>query len=168
MTRNAVRLRVFAFALGVGLCFARAFAADTDAFLGTWILNPAKSQVPAGALPSSASMVVTDLGGGKFKSTSETSMAGQQIHSEITFAADGKDYVPVTTPAPAAGGPQIAESFERVNATTYKTALKLAGLQIATILEEISADGKTLTMTTTGAEGTPAAGVKTVMVFERK
>jgi hypothetical protein len=142
-------------------------AADTDAFLGTWVFNPAKSQVPAGAMPSSATMVVTDLGGGKFKSASDTALGGQQVHSEITFAADGKDYVPVTTPAPP-GAAAIAESFERVNARTYKTALKVAGQQIATILEEISADGKTLTMTTTGAAGTPAADLKTVMVFERK
>jgi hypothetical protein len=151
---------VFAAACGAAL------AADTDKFLGTWVFNAGKSQVPGGATPDKATIVVSDAGGGKLKSVSDTSVAGQQIHGEITFAADGKEYTPVTTPAPPPGSPTITETFERVSPTVYKAQLKMNGQTLATVMQEVSADGKTLTMTTAGAG--PAANVTSTMVFDKK
>jgi hypothetical protein len=153
--------------LWVGFAFACAtFAADTDKFLGTWVFNASKSQVPGGATPDKATIVVSDAGGGKLKTVSDTAMAGQQIHAELTFAIDGKDYVPTTTPAPPAGSPVIAESFERVSPTAVKASLKMNGQAIATMLEEVSADGKTLKVSTQGVG--PAANVASTMVFDKQ
>jgi len=152
--------------LALAVADRAAFAADEDKFIGSWALNPSKSSAPAGALPSSATVIVSKESSGMYKSVTDTSLAGQAIHSEITFATDGKDYSPVTTPAPPAGTPTITESFERVSPTAYKTSLKLNGMPIATILNEVSADGKTFTATTTGMG--PAANVSAKLVFERK
>lgn len=166
----ASRLGLMALQLTVGLVLVSrvAFAADEDKFLGTWALNAAQSKAPggAGALPTNATVVVTKTGSGMYKSVSETTMGGVSAHSEITFATDGKDYAPVVTPTPPPGAASITQSFERVSATAYKGSIKLNGQVIATTLNEVSADGKTFTITTTGAG--PAAGVVATMLFDRK
>lgn len=160
------RLGFLTLCLGLALARGAAFAADTDKFVGTWELNASKSQVPGGATPDKATVVVTDAGGGKLKSVSDTTMAGQQIRAELTFAADGKEYAPVTTPAPPPGSPTITETFERVSANVYKADLKMNGQTIATLMEEVSADGKTLKVTTQGVGA--ASGVTSTMVFDKK
>jgi hypothetical protein len=152
--------------LGLALASRAAFAADEDKFLGTWVLNAAKSSAPAGALPTSATIVVSKAGAGMYKSATDMTMAGITGHSEITFATDGKDYTPVVTPAPPAGSPSVAQSFERVSASAYKGAVKLNGQTIAATLNEVSADGKTLTVTTTGVG--QAGNVVITMVCDRK
>jgi hypothetical protein len=166
--RLPLRLGLAALSLVIGLAVAdrSAFAADEDKFLGTWALNPAKSSAPPGALPSGATVVLSKSGSGMYKYVSDTAIAGQQVHSEITFATDGKDYSPVTTPAPPPGTPTITQSFERVSASAYKTLLKVNGTTLATIVNEVSADGKTLTSTTTGVGA--AANVTVTLVFDRK
>jgi len=153
-------------AFGLTLVHHAALAADEDKFLGTWTLNAAQSKAPGGALPTSATVVVSKAGSGMYKSVSDTTMAGISGHSEITFATDGKDYTPVVTPTPPGGSPSISQSFERVSASSYKGSIKMNGQVIATTVNEVSADGKTFTITTTGVG--PAAGVVAAMVFDRK
>ena len=164
----ALRLGLVALQLVVGLALVNraAFSADEDKFLGTWVLNAAQSKAPAGTLPTSATVVLGKAASGMYKSASDTTLAGISSHSEITFATDGKDYAPVVTPAPPPGSPSISQSFERVSASAYKGSVKLNGQIIATTLNEVSADGKTFTSTTTGVG--PAAGVVATMVFDRK
>ena len=157
---------VLSLVLGLAVADRAAFAADEDKFLGTWVLNAEKSKAPAGAMPTSATVVVSKSASGMYKSVSDTALAGITSHSEITFATDGKDYTPVVTPAPPPGTPAVTQSFERVSASAYKGAVKLAGQVIATVLNEVSADGKTLTITTTGVG--PAANVVVIMVCDRK
>jgi hypothetical protein len=110
-------------------------------------------------------LVISDLGSGMFKSETASVMAGMTVHTDLTFAADGKDYVPVTTPT-MPGSATIAEAIERVNDTTYKVSVKVKGLLIATILEEVSADGKTLTTTTTGVG--QFAAISNVVILDKK
>lgn len=166
--RIALRVGLFASSLALGLALAdrAAFAADDDKFLGTWVLNAAKSSVPQGVQLTSATVVITKAGTGMYKSVSDTTLNGVSSHSETTFATDGKDYAPVMTPAPPPGSPSITQSFERVSATAYKGAVKLNGQTIATVLNEVSADGKTLTVTTTGVGA--GANVAITMVCDRK
>ena len=152
--------------LAVAVADRAAFAADEDKFLGTWVLNAAKSNAPPGALPTSATVVVSKTAAGMYKSATDMTIAGVTGHSEITFATDGKDYSPVVTPAPPPGSPSVTQSFERVNGSAYKGAVKLNGQTIATVLNEASADGKTLTVTTTGVG--PAANVVITLVCDRK
>jgi hypothetical protein len=151
-------------ALAVGSLYASTLLA-ADAFVGTWVLNAAKSKLPGGLVPDSVTMVVTDAGAGKYKTVSDTAMAGVTAHSEITFAFDGKEYAPVTTPAQP-GMPPVTQVSERVSDSSYTTSVRVGGELIATTLSEVSSDGKSLTMTTKG-EG-EYASVSSVMVFERK
>ena len=164
------RFAASALALGlvVGLPGRGALAGDADAFVGTWVLNAAKSSLPQGGPPIDMTLTVTDAGGGKYKSMTEMSVAGQAFKVEITFAIDGKDYTPVVTPAPPGGAPPTTQSYERVSARSYKSATKLNGQVAATSTSEVSADGKTMTVTTSGAGGGPAAGVVNTLVFDKK
>jgi hypothetical protein len=150
--------------LAMALATSRGFA-DEELFLGTWVLNAAKSKGPATVVPESATMVISDLGSGKYKSVTDNVAARVKTHVEVTFATDGKDYPLVTTPT-VAGMPPVTQSFERVNATTYKVSLKVNGQLMATALEEVSADGKTLTATTMGIG--QFATISNVTVFDRK
>jgi hypothetical protein len=154
--------------LAVGLTGRAALAGDADAFLGSWVLNAAKSSLPQGGPPINMTLTVSAAGGGKYKSMTEMSVAGQAYKVEITFAIDGKDYTPVVTPAPPGGTPPTTQSYERVNGRSYKSATKMNGQVQATSTSEVSADGKTMTVTTSGAAGGAAAGVLNTLVFDKK
>ena len=152
-------------ALLVGLAFAvqslSAFAQEMR-FVGTWVLDPAHSKAPL--MPSSSTVVISDLGSGKFKSVSDTAAGGQTVHSELTFAVDGRDYTLTTNPAPPAGT-SITQSFQKLTATSYKTTLKLRGQEVATTVQELGSDGKTMKITTTAGTN---ASMSTLLVYNRK
>jgi len=136
--------------------------AQENRFVGSWVLDAAKSKAPL--MPSAATVVISDLGGGKFKSVSVTSAGGQTVHSELTFAIDGKDYAAKTDPA-LPRGTSLTQSFEKLSATSYKTTLKLRGEEVGTTVQELSADGRTMTLTT--AAGTNGS-MSTLLVFNRR
>jgi phage-related minor tail protein len=159
------RFGIVSLLLVLGLLVAGPAALAADAFVGTWVLNLAKSTMSPGAVPDSATLVFSEAGGGMYKSVSDTSLAGIAVRSEITFGLDGKEYKPTITPnAPASSG--AAQTFERVNATSYKGVLKMNGQNVANTLYEVSADGKEMTLTTKG-EGA-LSNVSSVSVFDRK
>ena len=56
--------------------------------------------------------------------------------------------------------------MERVSDTVYKSSIKAGGQVIATALNELSSDGKTLTATTTGIG--QFAALSSTMVFRRQ
>jgi len=159
---------LLALALAVGFTGRAAVAGDADAFLGVWTLNAAKSSLPQGGPPIDLTLTVTDAGGGKYKSVTDTSVAGQAYKVEITFAIDGKDYAPVVTPAPPGGTPAMSQSYERVSAKSYKSQAKMNGQVVATSTSEVSADGKTMTVTTNAAGGGAAGGAVNKLVFDKK
>ena len=163
---NVTHLRSGMFCVGLAVVLAGPAAfAQNDAFIGTWVLNAAQSTFPLGGQPSSMTLVVTDAGGGKLKSVSDISMSGLAIHGEVTFAVDGQDYVPISTP-PLPAGTSVTQSSEPVSGRVYKTTVKVNGVVITTMLNELSEDGQTLTVTSTG-EG-PAAGANSVYVLDRQ
>ena len=160
--KGTTRPALSALLLGLTLSVSLNSFAQESRFVGSWVLDTAKSKAPL--LPSSSTVTISDAGGGQFKSVSETSVAGQTVHSEITFAVDGKDYVTRTNPA-APGGAAITQSFQKVSDTSYKTLLKLGGQEVATTVQELSPDGKTMTLTSTaGTNGS----MSTVLVYNRK
>jgi hypothetical protein len=159
---------ILALGFAVGLTGRAALAGDADAFLGSWAMNPAKSSLPQGMPSIPVTLTVSDAGGGKYKSVTETTVAGQAYKVEITFAIDGKDYAPVVTPAPPGGTPAMSQSYERVSAKSYKSSSKLNGQVLATSTSEVSADGKTMTVTTSGAGAGATAGVVNTLVFDKK
>jgi hypothetical protein len=115
--------------------------------------------------PTAGTLTVSAAGGGKYTSVSEATVGGVTGRSEITYSVDGKDYVVTATPAQP-GAPSIMQSIERVSDTVYKSSLKLGGQEIATALNELSSDGKTWTLMTTGIG--QFAMLSSTMVYRRK
>jgi hypothetical protein len=150
--------------LALVLMSPAAFAQDNP-FIGTWVLNPEKSTFARGAEIGTMTVVVTDAGGGEFKSVTDYSMSGLAIQTEITFAIDGQDYAAVSTPPPPPGA-AVTQSAERVSESVYTTSTKVNGQLITTARNEVSADGQTLTISSTGVGA--IAGFDNIWVFDRQ
>lgn len=161
-----VRKHLGAVVLGLAWIVANPALAQ-EKFVGSWVLNAAKSEGPPGGVPPNVAVDISNAGGGMYKSVSVTTQAAGTTHSEITFGVDGKEYPTVTTPE-RPGVPPITQSFERVSDTSYKTTLRLGagGQVIATMLNELSDDGKSLKLTTTGVG--PFVAMSNKLVFDRK
>jgi hypothetical protein len=136
----------FAVALG-GTVFAQA--------VGTWKLNLAKSKYQQGQAPKSATLVYEAAGAGIKVTVDQVPADGPAIHYAYTANYDGKDVPVVGSP----NGDTAART--RVNATTTKLVNKKGGNILSTLTLVVSADGKTLTITTTGqdAKGQKIDGV---------
>ncbi len=158
--------RVSVGALLLGLVLAPFFSASAqEAFVGTWVLDPAASTAPPGSAPTAGTLEIKNVGGGQFTSISETTVGGMVVHVEITFAVDGKDYAFTATPA-ARGTPPNTQSIEQVNATLYKGSIKIGGQEMMTVTTEVSGDGKTLTQRATGVG--QIAGLSSTSVYRRE
>jgi hypothetical protein len=155
--------KVFAIVLGLVLAPFGSVQAQ-EAFVGSWVLDPASSNGAPGMVATSGTLDITAAGGGKYTSVSEATIGGMTGRSEITFSVDGKDYAATATPAQP--GTAITQSIARESDTVYKSDLKLNGQLIATAVTEISSDGKTLTQTTTGVG--QFAALSGTTVFQRK
>lgn len=135
-----------------------------EALVGSWVLDPAKYQGPPGVVPTAGTATVTAADGGKYTSVSEVSVGGITGRSEITYALDGNDYAVTATPAQP--GAAITQSMERVSDTAWRSNLKVNGQLMATVVTEVSSDGKTLTQKTTGVG--QFAALSSTAVFQRK
>jgi hypothetical protein len=155
-------LCVVTFALGALAPFGSARA--QEAFVGSWVLDPASSKGPPQIAATAGTLEITAAGGGKFTSVSEATVSGVTGRSEITYSIDGKEYALTATPSQP--GVAITQSIERMSDTVYNSALKLNGQLIANAVTEVSNDGKTLTQTTTGVG--QFATLSSTMVFQRK
>ena len=135
-----------------------------EVLVGNWVLDPARNQGPPGVVPTAGTATLTAAGGDKYTSVGEVSIGGVTGRSEITYSVDGKDYAVTMTPAQP--GAAITQSMERVSDTAWKSNLKLNGQLMATVMTEVSSDGKTLTQTTTGVG--QFAALSSTVVFQRK
>ena len=150
--------------LGLGTLAPSGFVQAQDSLVGSWVLDPTKNQGSPGMVPTAGTATVTAAGGGKYTSVSEVSIGGATGNSEMTYSIDGKDYAVTMTPTQP--GAAITQSMERVSDTAWKSNLKLNGQLMATVLTEVSSDGKTLTQTTTGIG--QFAALSSTVVFQRK
>jgi len=123
------------------LCFvglAASFAENPN--MGTWKLNEAKSNIPAGMLKNT--MVVYSADGDNIKVVTDgTDGKGNPIHTEWTGKFDGKDY-------PLSGDPTAdSRSYKKVN----ERILTLANMKDGNVTTSgrivVSADGKTRKLT---------------------
>jgi hypothetical protein len=136
--------------LTVALCFVAALVFASNANMGTWKLNEAKSKLVAGATKNNT--VAYEAAGGNIKVTIDgTDGAGKAIHNEWTGKFDGKDY-PVTGDSTS-----DMRSYKQVNAHTLEFTVKNAGKVTITGRIVVSADGKTRTVS---SSGTDAMGMK--------
>src|SRR6478672_8629448 len=130
----------------LALCFftgAVCFASDAN--MGTWKLNEAKSKFPPGA--SKNHTVVYAADGDKVKITVDgVDGSGKPTHNEWTGNFDGKDY-------PVTGDPNSdMRSYKKVNANTMALTVKKDGKVVTSGKIIVSADGKSRTVTTGGTD----------------
>jgi len=145
----------------VAFCFAvigASFAADAN--VGTWKLNDGKSKIPAGA-PKNNTVVYTAAGDSYKCVVDGVDGSGKPIHNEWTGKFDGKDYPLV--------GDSTADTraIEMVNAGHYTLTNKKAGKATTTGTIMLSADGKTRTVVTRGANGS-GKKVNVTFVYDKQ
>jgi hypothetical protein len=140
-------------ALTVALCFvAGAICLASDANMGTWKLNDAKSTFPPGATKNNT--VVYEAAGDQIKVTIEATTAdGKSLHIEWTGKFDGKFY-------PLTGDPNNDErAYKQINARTLGGTSKKGGKVTANTRIVVSASGKSRTVTSTNSKGEKTVGV---------
>lgn len=143
------------------VCLAGATASfAADANMGTWKLNEAKSKIGAGGAKNHT--VVYAAAGDSIKVTVDgTDADGKATHNEWTGKFDGKDYA-------VTGDPNSdTRAVQKVNDHHYNLTSKKGGKETITGTIEISADGKTrtLTMHTNDAQGKK---VTSTLVYDRQ
>jgi len=136
-------------------------AQGTDARVGSWQLNVAKSKYTPGPAPKSQALKIEAVGKGE-KVTSETvSDTGAKTVTEYTADYDGK-------PHPLKGS-AVADmvTLKRVDSHTTERIDSRNGKTMVTYHRSVSKDGKTMTVT---IKGTDAQGKATsnVVVFEKQ
>lgn len=127
---------------------------------GTWKLNTAKSKFSPGPAPKSMTVTYTPEGDGMKIVVDVTPAEGAAQHWEMSGKADGKE-------ATVTGNPNAdTASFKRVDDRTTESTFKKDGKVTATNRRVLSADGKTLTITSRGTtiDGKPRHDVQ---VFEK-
>jgi hypothetical protein len=137
---------------------ATGFAADSN--VGTWKLNDGKSKMAPGA-PKNNTVVYT-AEGDSFKCVVEgVDATGKPAHNEWTGKFDGKDYA-------VTGDPNSdTRAVQKVNDHHYNLTSKKGGKETITGTIEISADGKTRTLTvhTNDAQGKK---VTSTLVYDKQ
>jgi hypothetical protein len=132
--------------LTLALCFvAGAVCFASDAQMGTWKLNEAKSKFGAGS--PKLTTVVYEAAGDSVKVTLDgTDGDGKPLHNEWTGKYDGKDY-------PVTGDPNTdTRSYKKVNDHTLASTNKKGDKVTIRGRAVVSADGKTRTVTITGTD----------------
>jgi hypothetical protein len=136
-------------------------AAQSDPAAGTWKLNPAKSRYSPGPVPKSNVITVSAVDNGLKVSAKGIGGDNKPTSTDYTVTYDGKD-------KPVTGSPDFdSTSGKRINANTTEQTRKREGKVVQTQKREVSADGKTMTITT---RGTDKAGhtVNNIAVYEKQ
>src|SRR6266700_869451 len=117
----------------------------SDAQMGTWKLNEAKSKLAAG-MPKNSTIVFEAAGDSVNVTIDGTDSAGKPAHNEWTGKLDGKDY-------PVTGDPNSdARSYKQIDDHTLAFTLKKGAKVTITGRAVVSADGKTRTATASGTD----------------
>jgi hypothetical protein len=148
--------------LTLALCFVAAavcFAAS-DAQMGTWKLNEAKSKIAAG-MPKNGTVVYEAAGDSVKVTIDGTSGDGKPVHSEWTGKIDGKDY-------PVTGDPTSdTRSYKQIDDHTLQFAGKKDGKVTLSGRVVVSADGTTRTVTVSGTDAT-GKKLKSTAVYDKQ
>ena len=160
---KSVSVRRGCFVLLLGMMALAAPSAQGDPAAGTWHVNVAKSKYDPGPAPKS-NVVVIEVAGDVIKVTTKGVAAdGSPTATSYSASLDGKD-----SPVQVTGTQDYDTiALKRINPNRIEGTRKLKGKAVQTYTREVSKDGKTLTVTTTG---TNAKGEKinNVVVYEKK
>ena len=136
-----------------------AWAADSN--VGTWKANIAKSKYSPGPAPKSQTLTIEAHDGGIKYSAHGENAQGAPTHLEFSAKYDGMDN-------PTTGSPDNNSiAFKRIDANTVERIGKYRGEPIETVKYAVSADGKTLTFTTTGVNAN-GQRINNVAVYEKQ
>ena len=156
------RMRQASLFTAVAITLAVAFGGTALAqSVGTWKLNLAKSKYQQGQAPKSTILVYEGAGAGIKVTVDSVPAEGGAIHYAYTANYDGKDNPVIGNP----NGDMAART--RVNATTTKLVNKKGGEILSTLTLVVSADGKTLTITTTGKDA-KGQNIDSVAVYDKQ
>jgi hypothetical protein len=147
--------------LGLALA-SSAGAAETDAFLGTWVLDPALSRYEAGAVPASMVIVMGDAEDGLRYQSCSVFAAGRPAYAEYTARYDGR---PVMVTGNA--GVMVPVSLRQTAAATVVATYARAFQVIATSERRLENQGATMIITTATRQPDGAALVN-VGVYRRQ
>jgi hypothetical protein len=129
--------------------------------LGSWTLDPAKSKFTPGPAPKSLTATFTAAGQGVKAVIDGVGPDGSKVHWEYTASLDGKPY-PVT-----GNGDGDMVVAKRIDANSIETAYTLKGKPTTVNTRVYSADGKTMTVTSTGINA-QGQKVNNLQVFDRE
>ena len=148
--------------LGVSLFPIPASSQAADPWVGTWVLNLAKSTYSPGPAPKSTTVTIMAAAGGFHQMVDTIPATGAPQKWDVMATFDGKDCAVKGTNPNA-----DAYTYKKIDARSYEAVAKKGGKAMITSRITISADGKTRTNTQTGmdAQGKP---VNNTTVFERK
>ena len=162
MTSRMIRsMVVLAVAALVAAPFALSVRAQADPFAGTWTLNVAKSKYDPGPAGKSGSVTFTTKGTTVTAAITGVSDTGEAVKWGYSGALDGKAH-------PLTGSPDgDMITLRQISPTSVETTYTLKGKVTLVNVRTVSADGKTMTVTTKGMN---AAGqkVNNLQVFEKK
>jgi hypothetical protein len=131
----------------LALCFVGvAVCSASDALVGTWKLNEAKSKFASGAWKNTT--ILYEAAAESVKMTIDgMGSDGKPFHNEWTGKLDGKDY-------PVTGDPNsdAARSVTKIDDRTLGVNVKNGGKATISGRIVVSADGKSLTVTTSGID----------------
>jgi hypothetical protein len=128
---------------------------------GTWKLNLEKSKYQQGQAPKSATLLYEPAGAGIKVTVDQLPADGAPIHYAYAADYDGKDVAIIGNP-----NADMA-SRTRMNATTTKLVNKKGGNILSNVTLVTSADGKALTITTTGKDG-KGLNIDSVAVYDKQ
>jgi len=139
MNAKAILLTMVLCLFGVSVCYA------SDANMGTWKLNEAKSTLAPGTPKNT--MVVYAVAGDEVQVTVDgVDGAGKPAHNEWKGKFDGKDY-------PVTGDPTTdTRSYKKSGSHTLKLTNKKGGKTTISGNVVVSVDGKSRTVTLSGTD----------------
>ena len=158
-------MRKSLFAGLLAVCLVMFFSSLTllaaDNWLGTWILNTAKSQYNPGPGPKSQTLKFEMSQDAITVQADGVNTGGKSSHGSYTSRFDGKD-------VPWMGNPDAdTASPRRIDANSYENAWKKDGKVTISSKAVVSDDGKTLTVTQKG-RNVRGETVDTTAVFDRQ
>jgi hypothetical protein len=147
------RLLVFA-AVVMAVMASGLLLAQSNPFVGTWKLNPAKSKYTSGAPPKEEKFTLQMVGDQDQIAVNGTAADGSPISMKYEVPEKG-----------GAGkflsGPYDAVSGKLIDANTRELSIMKAGKEMVHLHSVVSKDGKTIRLTVKGtnAQGEPVSGV---------
>jgi hypothetical protein len=144
--------------IAVMFCASTAFAADP--VLGTWKLNVDKSKFSPNGVLTAATRTYTEANGLYTLDIKMTRADGKEMSHQIRYR-DGKDEKRTDTPF------VDATHAKKIDANTWDFDLKKDSKVVGHVHRVVSADGKTLTVHSTGTQVSGAKGDET-LVFDKQ